>query len=283
MRPRSTCIALWLAAMTASCDQAPPAQDVVARVGDAVLTEADLAARPPVGFEPEHGAGHRAQLVETWVERQLLYQEALRRKIDQEAGVQALLDRSRRDLLVAWMLDREFTGQETQVDEDAIRAYYDEHAAEFQRTRPEVRIHHILLGTRRDANARYQALQRGESFEALAREHSLDPDTRFQGGDLGYFSEDQDPVLWEACEDLALGRTSRPVRTEYGYHLIQVVDRQEAGTVRGIDQVRGEIVEDLVRQRQRQRLESLLERLKASHRWSIANPDLPDSPAAAPR
>lgn len=256
--------------LLAACRQSPVPQEAIARVGDVVLTETDLEGRLPVGVSGEQAAVERAQLIDSWVQRELLHQEALRRDLHRQARVQHLIEAARRDLLTATLLDAEFAGQEIRVDETAIVAHYQEHVADFQRSRPEIRVRHILLSGQRDANARYQALERGESFAAVASEHSLDLDTRFQGGDLGYFSQDQEPALWEACQDLALDRVSKPIRTQFGYHLFQVLDRQEAGTVRHLDQVRAQIVEDLVRQWHRERLNQFLARLKAEHDWSIA-------------
>ena len=161
--------------------------------------------------------------------QELLYQEALTRKLDQQARLKMLLEQTRRDLLVAALLDDEFSSQELDFSEDDILRYYDVHQDQFQRAIPEVKARHILLSSQREANARRQALQRGEKFTDVAHEHSLDVDTRYQSGDLGYFSEVDEPTLWAATRELPLNRVSKSIRTEYGYHLIQILDRQEAG------------------------------------------------------
>jgi len=262
--------------MIAACETAPAPRGVIARVGDAVLTEADLEARLPFGLDRELVAAEREQLIENWVQQELLYQEALQRKLHQDARVQSLLDQARRDVLAAALLDQEFAGQEVATDERTIQEYYEQHAEEFQRARPEIRARHILLASRRDANAKWQLLQRGEPFAEVVK-HSLDEDTRFDSGDLGYFSEDQDPLLWAACKNLPLNRVSKPVRTEYGYHIIQVLDRQEAGTIRDLEQVRSHILEALVRQQYEERLAQLVARLKNAHDWAVTEPALADT------
>ena len=260
-----------------ACGKPQPPSDLLARVGDATFTEEDLKARLPLGVDQELIDAQRTQLIENWVQEELLYQEALRRRLDQDARIHALLVQARRDLLTAALLDEEFADQEIHIDEASIQAYYQDHAGEFQRPLPEIHIRHILLASRRDANAKRQALQRGESFEDLARKYSLDPDSRLKGGDLGYFSEAQDPILWEACQSLPLHRISKPIRTEYGYHLIQVLDRQEAGTVRPLEQVRELVVEALVRQRHQEKVRELVDRLKAASDWLIVAPARTDS------
>ena len=155
--------------------------------------------------------------------QELLYQEALDRGLHQQERLKTLLGQMERDLLVAALLDAEFQDRELAFSEAAIRRYYDEHQADFRRLHPEIRARHILLTSQREASARRQTLlQRGESFAEVARKYSHDAATRNKGGELGYFSEAENPVLWAACQDLPLKRISEPVPTEYGHHLIQV-------------------------------------------------------------
>ena len=89
---------------------------------------------------------------------------------------------------------------------------------------------------------------------------------------MGYFSAVENPVLWDACQDLPLKRISEPVQTEYGYHLIQVLERCEIGTVRDLTQVRSQIVEALVREHHQSQLDQLVAKLKKSTDWAIATP-----------
>ena len=224
------------------------------------------------------------QIVENWVRQELLYQEALTRKLDQQARLKMLLEQTRRDLLVAALLDDEFSSEKLDFSEDDILRYYDVHQDQFQRAIPEVKARHILLSSQREANARRQALLRGEKFTDVAHEHSLDVDTRYQSGDLGYFSEVDEPTLWAATRELPLNRVSKSIRTEYGYHLIQILKRGEAGTIRNIDQVRTEIVEALVRERHKTRLDQLIAQLKDTADWAVTDPVSPTAhPAGADR
>lgn len=266
-------VMLLLVSGLGGCTRTPEPEDVVARVGNAVLSESDLRAALPVGRMPGgpgHAADARRQLIERWVDRELLYQEALARGMHRQPRLRTLIEEAERDLLAAALLDAEFGGQESDIEETDIQRYYQENRADFQRASSEIRARHILLASRRDANARLQALQRSASFEELATEFSLDPDTRFRGGDLGYFSQEEEPVLWAACENLPMNEVSQPIRTDYGYHLIEVLDRQEAGTLRELEQIRDRILEALVRQRQQEQLNRLLHRLREQHQWSMA-------------
>ena len=208
--------------------------------------------------------------------QELLYQEALARGLHDQERLKTLLEQMRRDLLVAALLDAEFQDYELAFSEVAIRRYYDAHQADFRRIRPEIRARHILLTSQREANARRQTLlQRGESFAEVALKYSHDAATRNEGGELGYFSEVENPVLWAACQGLPLKRISEPVQTDYGYHIIQVQEHYEVGTVRDLTQVRSQIVEALVREHHRSQLDQLVAKLKNSADWAIAAPTPP--------
>ena len=251
-------------------------RDIVARVGDAELTESEFASQFAPSLDADLAESERAQLIEDWVRQELLYQEALARGLHQQERLKTLIEQMQRDLLVAALLDAEFQDQELSFSEAAIRRYYDAHQDDFRRLHPEIKARHILLTSQREANARRQTLlQRGESFSEVARKYSQDAATRNEGGNLGYFSEAEDPVLWAACQDLRLKVISEPVPTEYGYHLIQILERCEAGTVRDLSQVRSQIVEALVREHHQARLDQLVAKLKTSTDWAIAAPTSP--------
>ena len=251
-------------------------RDIVARVGDAELTESEFASQFAPGLDADLAEGARAQLIEDWVRQELLYQEALARGLHQQERLKTLLAQMRRDLLVAALLDAEFQDLELAFSEAAIRRYYDAHQADFRRLHPEIRARHILLTSQREATAQRQTLlQRGESFAEVARKYSHDAATRNKGGELGYFSEAENPVLWAACQDLTLKRISEPVPTEYGHHLIQVLERCEVGTVRDLTQVRSQIVEALVREHHQSQLDQLVAKLKNSTDWAIVAPTRP--------
>lgn len=90
----------------------------------------------------------------------------------------------------------------------------------------QVRASHILVKTRAEAIQIRKAIDDGASFEDYAREYSLCPSGQ-KGGDLGYFSRGQmvQPFEDEAFE-LPVGVVSTPVGTQFGWHLIKVVDKR---------------------------------------------------------
>jgi hypothetical protein len=264
------CCAALAATLFQGCGEATEPDPLVAHVGEVSLTKTELNERVPAGTDAETTTRRQREFVDGWVRQELLYQEALSRQLDENARILGLIAQTRRDLLVAALLEREFGGRSVDLNEETIQDYYNSHQESFLRGAAEVRARHILLASQRDSNAHRQViLQDGDAFEKVAREHSLDDDTNQLGGDLGYFTQDRDPILWEACRNLSLNRLSKPQRTSYGYHLIQVLDRQDSGTVKKLAQVRDQIVATVVREHQRSRVEVLIERLKSERLWAV--------------
>jgi parvulin-like peptidyl-prolyl isomerase len=95
----------------------------------------------------------------------------------------------------------------------------------FKKTSP-IRVRHILVKTREEAEEVLQRLRRGEDFSKLAQERSICPSGR-RGGDLGYFGPG---VMVKPFEDAAYsllreGDISGVVKTQFGYHIIRLEDR----------------------------------------------------------
>ncbi len=89
----------------------------------------------------------------------------------------------------------------------------------------EVRASHILVKTENEANELLSRINSGENFENLAQEVSMCPSGR-SGGDLGFFPKG---VMVKEFEDAAFslekGQISQPVQTQFGWHLIKLVDK----------------------------------------------------------
>ena len=85
----------------------------------------------------------------------------------------------------------------------------------------EFRASHILVRDSATAEKIYARLRAGESFESLARQYSTCP-SKSKGGDLGWFKEGQmDPAFENAVRRMSNGTLSRPVKTQFGYHIIK--------------------------------------------------------------
>ena len=88
------------------------------------------------------------------------------------------------------------------VPEEQVAKYYEEHVSDFRRPAMR-RARHILVGSKKEAQAILEKLKSGEAkFRALAKEQSLDTETKLRGGDLLYFTEDGKLVGKEDAEPI---------------------------------------------------------------------------------
>ncbi len=94
-------------------------------------------------------------------------------------------------------------------------------------------IRQIVVSSETEAQEIIALLENGADFNALARERSIDPAARGNGGDLGFISRGETVAEFEAAAFAAEpGEVVGPVQTEYGYHLIEVLEREDEVRVR---------------------------------------------------
>ena len=134
-------------------------------------------------------------------------------------------------------LKHEQLAAEFEVDEEALLQYYRENQGDYS-TDESRRVAHILIeaseglsmeATQVKANEVYGRINQGEDFAALAGDESDDVGSRDNGGDLGFNPQGTFfPEFEAAAYDLALNEVSEPVETEIGYHIIKLLEIDEA-------------------------------------------------------
>ena len=134
-------------------------------------------------------------------------------------------DEMRRQKLIA-----DLAGNVTQPPDAEIRAYYEQHPAEF-RSGEEVHVRQILVHDEATANDIAGRLKKGESFEDLSRQYSLAPNAK-KGGEIGYVSRGELPKMFED-EIFALkpGSSTGVIRTENSFHIFHVDERRPPGVI----------------------------------------------------
>jgi peptidyl-prolyl cis-trans isomerase D len=146
---------------------------------------------------------------------------------------------------------------QVKISEGQIKDYYEEYLDTFKEKK-QVRARHILFKVPENASkeeeekVKQKALEvlkkakAGQNFAELAKKYSEGP-TAKDGGDLGYFSENQMVKPFEeAAFKLKKGEVSDLVRTSFGYHIIKVEDIKEART-KSLEEVKGQIMAKMVK------------------------------------
>jgi len=179
------------------------------------------------------------------------------------AGINPELWReSLRFRLLISKITRTVVGPRIEISQADMESYYHDHREDFQRPE-EVRVHQMLLATREAALEIKKHLQDGADFATLARQHSSSPDSE-EGGFLGYFSAGALPPEFDAVIfSLPLRQISDPVASPYGFHLLMVDRKRNAGQ-RPFAAVADEIKEHLYQQQEELLLQEWLKELRES-------------------
>ncbi len=237
------------AAFAAPPAAAPGAPKVLATVNGKQITEEDLkiAADDLRGRIPPQieGKARDAYILDFLIDGELVAQKALAEKADQTPEFAKKLAYAREKLLMESVLDQI---AKTAATDAAVKAAYDE-AAKNQKPQTEIHARHILVNTEEEAKAALKRLMDGkEEFADIAKAVSKDPGA--EGGDLGWFTKDRMvPEFAEAAFKLDVGQVSDPVKTPFGWHIIEILDKREK-TFPPLDQIKPQVTSYVVQKAQ---------------------------------
>lgn len=161
------------------------------------------------------------------------------------------------------LIDEAQVRQKIAVTPNEVQSHYNDNIQQFQ-SPEQVRASHILLKTegKEEAAVQKQAedilkqVKAGADFAALAKKYSEDEVSKPTGGDLDYFGRGRMvPEFENAAFGMQPGQISDLVKTQYGFHIIKVVDKKP-GTTRSLDEVRQQITEQLQFQKAQQAVQA---------------------------
>lgn len=248
-------------ALSAGCGGHTGGGPVVATIGDTEIKVSDFKER--IRNLPERYSDiameKKGQFLEELINDTLLYQEALRNNIDEDEQIREMLREARKKILITGLLKKKVSDK-VEITEEDITEFYAQNKEKYMT--PEVlKVSHILVPSREEAESIYTRLMRGEDFEQTARSRSVDP-TAQRGGDIGYFPRGQLMPEFEAgFAGLEVGEISEPVKTKLGYHIIKLTDRREP-QVMPLDKVRDDVRKRLFALKRREMFEQMLEKLR---------------------
>ncbi|AKS37494.1 peptidylprolyl isomerase [Anoxybacillus gonensis] len=141
--------------------------------------------------------------------------------VQYDLAVQQNGEEAIRNMVKLDLLRQKAAMEDIKVSDEELKKYYNEY-------KPKVKASHILVDDEKTAKEIKAKLEKGEDFAKLAKEYSKDTGSAQNGGDLGWFGPGKMVEEFEkAAYALKVGEVSDPVKTQFGYHIIKVTDKEE--------------------------------------------------------
>jgi len=199
------------------------------------------------------------------VDRKLLAQNASKAGLEKTDEFKQKLEMIKKDLTLNLWMEQEAKKIEKSTKESELKEFYEKNKKNFE-TPAELKASHILVKTEDEAKAIIKSLDGAKDVKAefakLAKEKSTGPSGK-NGGDLGWFALSRMvPEFSAAADKLKKGNfTTEPVKTQFGFHIIYLDDRKDAG-IQKFDDVKEQIKGNLNKEKFNKLIETTIEQLK---------------------
>ncbi len=171
----------------------------------------------------------------------LLFDNAMQSGIEKKPEIATKLEGARKKVIVDAFLAEKASADVTEAN---IAAEYEKQKTKAA-NEEELKASHILFNSREKAEEVVAKLKAKEDFAKLAKEYSSDKGTSVAGGDLGYFTrETMVKEFADAAFALKVGETSAPIKTDFGWHIIKLMDKR-AQKFQSLEQLRPDIEKQL--------------------------------------
>ncbi|MTI67068.1 MAG: peptidylprolyl isomerase [Firmicutes bacterium] len=194
-------------------------------------------------FNSEEG---KKKLLQELINQELFYLDAKKKDLDKEEDYKKELEKTKENLLKQYAIRKLLS--DAKVTEQEVTDYYEENKEKFKS--PEsVKASHILVDEEEKAKEIKKELNDGLEFAEAAKKYSKCP-SKEKGGDLGSFSKGKMvPEFEEAAFKMENGEISEPVKTQFGYHIIKVEDKQ-AESQKTLNEVKDQLTQQLMAMKQ---------------------------------
>lgn len=221
-------------------------------------------------------------LLERIIDSKLVVQEGKKSKTNEDPAFKKRMAFVEEQVLQDFWIQREIAKM---VTAEKIQQRYQERLKSLP-AEEEVHARHILVSTEDEAKALIAELKKGAAFDKLAKEKSTDKASGAEGGDLGWFKKsDMVKEFADAAFGLKKGELSEtPIKTQFGYHIIQIDDRRTAPPP-ALEELSDQIREELAREAVTAQLDKLragakIEKFNMDGSKAEAAPAAPAKPAA---
>ncbi len=250
---RLVLVLMLLLAVLAGCGK-QDGGNAVARVGGSSLTIDELYASIPEQHLAMMSLEDQEEAVGNWVKTELFYQEGLRQGVGKGDEIERRLGEIERELIAEEYIKRRMSEVPDVTDEEAA-AYFGKHQNEYA---IQVRLAHILVRNRPEAERAREQILGGTPFETVAGSSSIDQ-TASMGGDLGYMRRgEMIHELEETAFSLKVGEISDVITSGYGYHILKALDRHPGAGLPSFESKRSVVLSFLTSKRRRDAFDSWL-------------------------
>jgi len=215
--------------------------EIVARVRDQVLTAGDLDAWELTVSQKESNPNLRGEFVRHWVEQELLYQEALTRRMEEDPWVIQRLGELKRDLMVARMMEIE-DGNISSPTQDQITRYYKDHQNEYVWSK----VHYTLEYW---CASDFYGLDRVRANLIKGKVPGIYGGSgQMENGRLSIEgSEDTTPEIWRVISDMNNGEISKVINSQKKFWIFRMLQRTQPGSPKDIldveEDIKGRLIE----------------------------------------
>ncbi|KEH92133.1 peptidylprolyl isomerase [Clostridium massiliodielmoense] len=242
---------------------------VLATVNGKQITENDIQAA--IKRFPQEQQAYLAteqgkkQLLEQLISFEVFYDYGKEMEYDKTKEYTTAIEIMERDALTQLSVNKVIS--QVELTDKEVEDYYNANKDNFV-VGEMISAKHILVDTEELAKEVAEEIKNGMTFSDAATKYSTCP-SKAQGGNLGKFGKGQMvPEFEEAAFNLEIGKISEPVKTQFGYHLIEVEDKQEA-TKKSFDEVRDLIRTNLLQERQKVKYATTVEELKKKYNVEV--------------
>jgi len=222
-----------------TCDTSNKPPDFIARVNDVYLTTNYLQnTYPEMDSDSFTSDDYIKSIISNWVKNEILYQQAEKYHFDKEESIQYKIESYKKQLIidsyVHYLLQTNIN-----VSENEIRNFYFQNRNSFLRDVDEAKVSHLIVEDFDESNRIKNILRsrNRKDIDQLFNNYNFETKVVRRGESI----KELDKTIFEAPPRTVLG----PIPSDYGYHIIEVISRSKAGSIRSIDDVRNDILQKL--------------------------------------
>jgi len=233
-------------------------EEPVARVDGTVLTKDELA--QVAGYSSEIlSSGYVKDVVNSWIDQELLYREAMKRKLEKREDIRREIENYRRYILTEHLI-QEVVLDGIEIDEDSLLEYYNRNSSLYTAQSDMVRL--VLLNVE-DADTARSVYERITSGVPIER---FEPFLYLSDSTGNFFARDELPKeVAKVAFSMEDGELSEPIETDFGYFIVKRISSVSQGTILPFEAVRDDIHYILYSRRSSDRINSFIDSLRREH------------------